>query len=232
VSAAAPADPVAVLRCALPELGGKRILDVGCGGGSLALSLARAGAEVTGVDPNPAALETARRLVTGAGFREAGAEALPFEAAAFDAVVFLNSLHHVPVPAMDRALDEARRVLRPVGPLVVLEPLAEGSFFAAIRSIGDETDVRAAAQAALARAVAEGRLVRRATFTYLRQERFEDAAAVAAHAATVDPARAAMVARDRARILATIEASGTPTPDGGLAFEQPIRADILAAPGL
>jgi ubiquinone/menaquinone biosynthesis C-methylase UbiE len=230
MSAAPPGDPVSVLRIALPGLHGAGILDVGCGSGALASALVREGAAVTGVDPNPAALEAARRLVPEATFRQARAEALPFEAAVFDAVVFLNSLHHVPVPAMDAALDEARRVLRPGAPLVVLEPLAEGNCFAAVRVIEDETEVRAAAQAALARAIAEGRLIHRRTLGYVRRERFADAAAVAARAAAVDPARAEIVARDRARIFAAIEAAGERMPDGELCFDQPIRADVLAAP--
>ena len=47
-------------------------------------------------------------------------EALPFRDGSFDAVMFVAALHHVPQPL--RALEEARRVLRPGGRLFAFEP--------------------------------------------------------------------------------------------------------------
>lgn len=47
---------------------------------------------------------------------------------------------------MDRSLAEAARVIRPGGLLIVMEPLAEGGFFDALRIVEDETAVRVAAQ--------------------------------------------------------------------------------------
>ena len=129
--------PVAVLKSVMASLAGVKILDVGCGSGALARVLVAEGGEVTGVDPNLQALTAARSVAPAARFEQAGAEALPFEDAAFDVVLIVNALHHVPLAVMDRALAEAARVTRPAGLLVVIEPLASGSFFDALRVVED-----------------------------------------------------------------------------------------------
>ena len=129
--------PLSVVRSVIPSLEGTKILDVGCGAGGLAKTLAAEGAQVTGIDPNPKAVLDARNLVPAASFEQASAEALPFEDGVFDAVLVVNALHHVPLGAMDRSLAEAARVIRPGGLLIVMEPLAEGSFFEALRIVED-----------------------------------------------------------------------------------------------
>ncbi|MDQ4116925.1 MAG: class I SAM-dependent methyltransferase [Actinomycetota bacterium] len=98
------------------------VLDVGAGTGA-DLRHFRAAARVVAAEPDPAMrrrltarLDEARVPVE---VSDAGAEALPFPDAAFDAVVFTLVLCTIPHP--DRALAEARRVLRPGGRLVVLE---------------------------------------------------------------------------------------------------------------
>jgi len=101
----------------LGDLGGRRVLDAGCGGGLVARELAAAGAEVVGVDRSRGSLGVARRA---AGTRFAPAqgrlERLPFAAGAFDAVVAADVLEHLPdLPA---AVAELARVLAPGGSFV------------------------------------------------------------------------------------------------------------------
>ncbi len=120
-----------------------------------------------------------------ARFEAASAEALPFAVASFDGAVMLNALHHVPAPG--RALAEAARILRKGGRLVVVEPLAEGAFFEALRPIEDETAIRAEAQAAIAGAVAAGAYACERDLTVQRRETFADAEAFFARVAAVDP---------------------------------------------
>ncbi len=89
----------------LAQLRGKRVVDVGCGGGILADSMARRGAEVLGIDLASKPLKVAQLHALEAGtpaidYREVAAEALAAEQpAAFDVVSCMEMLEHVPVPA-------------------------------------------------------------------------------------------------------------------------------------
>ena len=89
----------------LATLSGKKVLDVGCGGGILSDSMARKGAQVTGIDLSSKALKVAQLHALEAGtanvqYREVSAEALAGEApASFDVVTCMEMLEHVPDPA-------------------------------------------------------------------------------------------------------------------------------------
>ena len=92
---------------------GMRILDVCCGPGILAEGAIGRGAQATGIDFSGQAVELARKLVPDAQFQRGDAQALPFAAASFDAVLCGYGLMHLPEPAV--ALREMFRVLRPGG---------------------------------------------------------------------------------------------------------------------
>jgi ubiquinone/menaquinone biosynthesis C-methylase UbiE len=93
----------------LGQLGGKRVLEIGCGTGNELARLAdRHGCTVAGVDPSPAMLERAREKLPEALLRLGTAEELPFAEAEFDGAVMVSVVHHVDRP---RALPEARRVV-------------------------------------------------------------------------------------------------------------------------
>ncbi len=100
------------------ELAGKRVLDVGCGGGLLAEAMARAGAEVTGIDVAAASLEVARLHLLESGakvdYRQTTVEQLADEqAAGYDVVTCMEMLEHVPDPAS--VVDACARLVKPGG---------------------------------------------------------------------------------------------------------------------
>jgi SAM-dependent methyltransferase len=103
------------------------VVDVGCGTGTLAIALARAGARVTAVDGDEEVLRRARakeaREAAAApiDWRRGLADALPLSPASADAVVCSLLLHHLQPDVKLAALAEARRVLRPGGRLHVAD---------------------------------------------------------------------------------------------------------------
>jgi 2-polyprenyl-6-hydroxyphenyl methylase/3-demethylubiquinone-9 3-methyltransferase len=89
----------------LAPLQGKRVLDIGCGGGILADAMARQGAQVLGIDLASKPLKVAQLHAIEAGtkgveYREISAEALAAEQpASFDVVTCMEMLEHVPDPS-------------------------------------------------------------------------------------------------------------------------------------
>jgi SAM-dependent methyltransferase len=96
---------------------GTRVLDVATGPGYVAGRAAERGADVVGVDIASAMVELARRLNPGLDFRQADAQALPFEDASFDAVVGNFAILHLGRP--EQAAGEFGRVLAPGGRLAL-----------------------------------------------------------------------------------------------------------------
>jgi ubiquinone/menaquinone biosynthesis C-methylase UbiE len=92
---------------------GTALLDVACGPGFIAGAAAARGADVVGLDFSAAMVAEAAKRWPALRFRQGDAQALPFDAGRFDAVVMNFGLLHLARP--DAALTEARRVLRAGG---------------------------------------------------------------------------------------------------------------------
>jgi SAM-dependent methyltransferase len=89
---------------------GDRVLDLCCGPGFAGAAAQTRGASVTGCDFSTAMLQQARARFSGITYDFGDAEALPYAAENFDAVVANFGIHHVPRPAL--ALAGVHRVLR------------------------------------------------------------------------------------------------------------------------
>jgi 2-polyprenyl-6-hydroxyphenyl methylase/3-demethylubiquinone-9 3-methyltransferase len=100
------------------SLAGKRVLDIGCGGGILSESMAALGAQVTGIDLSEKALGVARLHLFESGqkvdYHHVSAEALAEQSpGAFDVVTCMEMLEHVPDPASTVAA--CARLVKPGG---------------------------------------------------------------------------------------------------------------------
>ena len=106
---------------------GEKVLDVGCGTGTLALALKSSveTGEVHGIDASPEMIEVAEEKAAKAGsdidFRVALVEAIPFPDATFDLVTSSLMLHHLPDDLERTGLDEIRRVLKPGGRFMAVD---------------------------------------------------------------------------------------------------------------
>ena len=110
----------------LGDLSGQEVLDVGCASGTYLEALAARGARVTGADLSPRMIRRAGARAREEGWSRlrglaaADCRALPFAPDSFDAVIAVGVLEYVPQPR--RFLDEAGRLLRPGGRLLVTVP--------------------------------------------------------------------------------------------------------------
>jgi SAM-dependent methyltransferase len=109
-----------VERCGLGP--GRLALELGCGTGIFLEKVARVGARVVGLDLSADLLARARARLDGAPnvvLHRGNAEQMPYPSSFFDAVYGSSVLHHL---ALERALAEVFRVLRPGGACVFTEP--------------------------------------------------------------------------------------------------------------
>lgn len=134
---------------------GERLLDVGCGTGSLAVRLATVepGAQVHGIDPDPDVLQRARSKAATAGARIEFHEGFltgEFLACGepFDVVTSSLVFHQVPLAGKRDLLSKMRRALRPAGRLVIADyslqrtPLMRRLFRATVQSLDGVDDTQ------------------------------------------------------------------------------------------
>lgn len=121
---------VVKLKDILADEGKNRVLDVGCGAGRHLLYLARSGFEVHGFDFSDSAISELAEKVDGVDY---GAEVrvadfsedFAYEGEYFDAALAFRSIHHADLAAINHAVDEIWRILRPSGLVYVQVPTHE-----------------------------------------------------------------------------------------------------------
>lgn len=104
-----------------------RVLDLGCGTGTLVVLLKRKypTAQIVGLDPDPKALHRANKKVRRAGVSvqldEGFSDELPYDEGTFDRVLSSFMLHHLEEPEREKTLREVLRVLKPGGSFHLLD---------------------------------------------------------------------------------------------------------------
>jgi SAM-dependent methyltransferase len=111
----------------LKSVGGKNVLDLGCGTGRHAIVLAREGFKVFGLDIAGTPIEVAKERLQQEGLEAEVRvgnfyEKLPYEDNIFDGVISTMAIHHARVYRIKRAIKEIKRVLRPRGILMIEVP--------------------------------------------------------------------------------------------------------------
>jgi SAM-dependent methyltransferase len=125
----------------LPDVRGRRVLDIGCGMGTFTFEAATRGARYAlGVDMAVSGIAAASRIareerVKGCGFLLADAASLPVGNATVDVAVAADFTEHLDDETMRRVLTEAARVVKPNGTLVIYTPEA-GHIFERLRDRG------------------------------------------------------------------------------------------------
>jgi len=118
---------------------GYRILEIGCGTGSLLIQLKRLypDTDVVGLDPDPKALDRASRKAARAAVSirldRGFGDDLPYPAASFDRVLSSLMFHHIPTDEKAKTLCAVRRILKPGGEfhMLVFEGPEKGAHFLA-----------------------------------------------------------------------------------------------------
>jgi len=109
-------------ECLLGNVQGKKVLELGCGGGQNAIVLAKWGANVTGVDQSARQLDHAHKIASQEGviirFLRANVETIPeLEDNYFDLILSSHALNYV--EDIQAVFQECRRLLKPSGKLVI-----------------------------------------------------------------------------------------------------------------
>lgn len=167
----AAGEDLAAIAVVVRQYAAPLVLDVGCGAGHVARTVAPLSAQVVALDLTETMLAEVRQLMAEHGIsnvetKQGDVERLPYADASFDVVITRYSAHHWPDP--DRAIAECLRVLRPGGRLLISDIVApdaptNDSFLQTLEVLRDPSHVRdhrvAEWQAIFARCAAPSRLL-------------------------------------------------------------------------
>jgi SAM-dependent methyltransferase len=148
-------DRTGSLKNTLLRLGAQEsnaVLDIGCGNGEYTFVISQKVKSAVGVDLDEKSVRLARRnyKCRNLSFQVARAESLAFSSNSFDTVSFCQSLHHVPIKFQLKALNEAWRVLKAHGILLIIEPISGKGSLEEIKCLyHDEREARHGARHAI-----------------------------------------------------------------------------------
>jgi len=119
----------------VPEVRNGDVLEIGCGDGRITAGLAPCVKRLLAVDPDEKSLEKAASRLPGVELRRGSGERLDVADRSFHAAIFTLSLHH---QSPRKAMEEAARVVKDDGVVLVLEPVAESEIERICRPLNDE----------------------------------------------------------------------------------------------
>lgn len=116
-----------ILRYLVRPAKGERILDLGCGMGTVSIEFAKLGAEMVGLDDSEVAINLANRTYQDIGtgraqFVRGNVRKLPFDTGSFDKIVCADLVEHIERTLYLTMLLECHRVLRKKGKLIIYTP--------------------------------------------------------------------------------------------------------------
>lgn len=209
----------------------KDILELGCGRADLTRLIARGGPRRRVLALEVDEIQHAKNLtltdLPNVEFKLAGAQAIPVATASIDVVFMFKSLHHVPLEAMETALHEVARVLRPGGYAYLSEPIFAGAFNDILKIFHNEQRVRAAAFAAITAVVASGALASAEQIFFNAPLHFPNFEAFDRQVIGVTHTRHVLTPATYAEVRASFaQHMGAE----GVRFPQPLRVDLLRKP--
>lgn len=215
----------------LLKLDGASILELGCGKADHTRRIAKAHPMASIVAAEVDRIRHAENVAAGApaniSFADFGAESIPLPDAGTDVVLMFRSLHHVPLPRLDDAMNEVWRVLKPGGCAYVSEPVFAGALNEITRIFNDEEIMRRAAFDALCRAVDRGMFELASETFFLVPVNYKD---FADFARKHFQATHIEVHVSEAQRLAVERLFNTHLGPDGVRLSQPIRVDLLRKP--
>jgi SAM-dependent methyltransferase len=207
------------------------ILELGCGAAEKTRTIAeRSGvAAITALEVD--AIQHAKNLqitdLPKVQFCLSGTQAIPAADASFDIVLMFKSLHHVPGDLLDQAFSEIHRVLKPGGLAYLSEPVFAGEFNDVLRLFHDEQAVRAAAFAAIQRAIHSGQFKLESQTFFSTPGHFDDFADFEKKVMQVSHTQHHLSPELHATVRAAFMQRMTPQ---GFNYAMPLRVDLLRKP--
>lgn len=122
---------------AFANLENRKVLEIGCGDGRITEGLLVNSGSLIAIDPDSAAISTAKGRLPDVDFRVGSGESLGFLNDCFDVVLFTLSLHH---QNSSKALKEAAKVLNVDGQVLIIEPVVDSEISIICDIIESETE--------------------------------------------------------------------------------------------
>jgi ubiquinone/menaquinone biosynthesis C-methylase UbiE len=145
----------------------KVFIDIGCGTGDVVRALNKKGFSAFGIDSEEMLTKANINLYSeGEKFLTGNASKLPVKNESADVVTYIASFHHIPLPEMNTALEECKRVLKPGGHVLFIEPVPEPeTYYEILKLAEDEKEI-------LAKSFSAIKQIKKMNFSFFKEEFF------------------------------------------------------------